>query len=166
LKTKRTIQLAFVITALVGLTAACTSNTTDTGNTTQSRTYQLSAAMDTHQVVSPTNKPWKAPASVAKAKATFSGSLDSSTGELTWQITYTGLPASQVPLADDVHLGEQGHFGQFLVRLCTPCDPGGQSGHATVKKANIADIVSGGTWVTVITQKYPNGIIRGQVRAE
>jgi hypothetical protein len=121
--------------------------------------------LNTHQVVSPENKPWKAPARIAKTRGTFSGSLDGNSGKLTWHITYSGLPASQLPLADDIHFGERGHFGAILLRLCSPCDPGGQSGVATVKTADVATIASGATWVTVITQKYPNGIIRGQVEA-
>jgi hypothetical protein len=149
----------------VSLTAACTSNTNGADHTPAAKTYQLSAAMDTHQVVSPTNKPVKAPAKIAKARGMFSGSLDGNSGKLTWQITYSGLPVSQSPLADDIHLGERGHFGAILLRLCAPCDPGGQSGVSTVKTADIAKIASGAAWVTVITSKYPNGIIRGQIEA-
>jgi hypothetical protein len=166
LTTKLTIWTALGISALASLSPACTGSTTDADHTPAAKTYQLSAAMDTHQVVSPKNKPWKAPAKIAKTRGTFTGSLDGTSGKLTWHITYSGLQASQPPIADDIHFGERGHFGAILVRLCSPCDPGGQSGVATVKTAYIANIASGATWVTVITQEYPNGVIRGQVEAQ
>jgi hypothetical protein len=34
-----------------------------------------------------------------------------------------------------------------------------------VKRSARKDIVAGHTWVTLITERYPNGVLRGQIKA-
>ena len=63
----------------------------------------------------------------------------------------------------DIHVGQPGRFGRFIVRLCSACKSG-QKGVKAVKRAFVTDITSGNTWVTVKTDKYPNGVIRGQIK--
>jgi hypothetical protein len=125
--------------------------------------YRLSAKMNTSQVVTPANKPWKAPAGVAKATGTFTGTFDDTTRKLTWRITYTAIGRPALALAD-IHLGPPGKFGAIIVRLCGPCTSG-QKGVRTIKRSFVRAVTSGNSWVTVITNNYPNGVIRGQIKA-
>ena len=75
---------------------------------------------------------------------------------------YDGLGEPALPIAD-IHLGKRGRFGAVLVRLCGPCKPGGDSGVVKVTPTQATQLVSGDSWVTLITEKYPNGAIRGQI---
>ena len=127
------------------------------------KTFGLNAKMSASQVVTVKNKPWKAPAAVANGKGTFGGTLNTTTRKLTWRITYTGIGNPTLAIAD-IHLGPPGKFGAIIVRLCGPCTSG-QKGVSTIKRSFVPDITSGNSWVTVITGKYPNGVIRGQIKA-
>jgi hypothetical protein len=126
-------------------------------------TQQVSARMGSRQVVTVKNKPWKPPASVAAARGTFGGTLGTKTRKLTFRISYSGLGKPSVTIAD-IHMGPRGKFGPVIVRLCGPCRSG-QKGVRTIKRGFVDDIVSGNSWVTVITEDYPNGVIRGQIKA-
>src|SRR5580765_685558 len=108
---KSAVRLAFALGALAGLTAGCSSTkpasapasstTTARGSvvtlTVPSRTFQLQATLDPHQVVTPAGKPWTPPANVARASGTFSGSLDGATRRLTWRLAYRGLGKPALP---------------------------------------------------------------------
>jgi CHRD domain len=126
-------------------------------------TQQVSARMDTRQVVTVKNKRWKPPASVAAARGTFAGTLDTKTRKLTFRISYAGVGKPSLAVAD-IHVGPRGKFGAVIVRLCGPCRSG-QKGARTIKRRFVDDVVSGNGWVTVITEDYPNGVIRGQIKA-
>jgi hypothetical protein len=84
--------------------------------------------------------------------------------KLSWQLTYSGLGKPAVVIAD-VHYGKAGQFGALLVRLCAPCRSGHPSGTVTVSPAEGAALTSGASWVTILTNFYPNGAIRGQIAA-
>jgi hypothetical protein len=148
------IAVAVAVAALV-----CANASSATG--AAARTYRLAAKMDAGQVVTPKNRPWKAPASVAQAKGTFEGTLNDKTRKLTWRISYVGV--GRGPAYAEVHLGKPGRFGLIIVRLCRECRSG-QSGVTTVRRQFVDDILSANSWVTVITTKYPNGVIRGQIK--
>jgi CHRD domain-containing protein len=164
--TKRfSVALALGVSTFAGLTVACTRGDHETtAPSTRAKIHHLSAALDTGQVVTPNDKVWNPPTSIAKAQGTFNGTLESTTGKLDWRIDYRGLGKPNSVIVD-VHLGKRGQFGALLVRLCGPCQPG-QTGVATVEPAYVSDMVSGSSWVTVITEKYSNGVIRGQIRAK
>jgi hypothetical protein len=129
------------------------------------KTFAVRAAMDPGQVVTPANKRWLVPARVRDARGSFAGTLDIASGRrlLSWRVAYANVGASHLPIVD-VHLGKPGHFGQLLARLCAPCTSG-QHGTKTLTRAAATAIASGNAWVTLITERYPNGVIRGQVRA-
>jgi hypothetical protein len=127
------------------------------------KTFGLSAKMSAKQVVTVKNRPWKTPSAVANAKGTFTGTFDNATRKLTWRITYTGIGNPKLALAD-IHVGPSNKFGAIIVRLCGPCKSG-QKGVKTIKRSYVSAITSGNSWVTVITDKYPNGVIRGQIKA-
>jgi hypothetical protein len=150
------IALTLVVAALAGPTLA------GAGDTAAAKTYKLGATMNARGVVTPKNKPWKVPAAASKAKGTFTGKLNSVTGKLSWRITYSGVGNPALSIAD-IHSGAPGKFGPILVRLCAHCTSG-QTGVVKVKASAQKDIAAGNSWVTVITEKYPNGVIRGQIK--
>ena len=157
------LAIALVLAALF-LAGEATSSAADgvaLGGSTGA--LSLSATMTARQVVTPKNKPWKPPASVAKAHGTFVGTLISGKRSLKWRITYASIGASTLNIAD-IHLGKPGRFGQVLARLCGPCKSG-QSGTKKISALASQSIRSGNSWITVITSKYPNGVIRGQIKA-
>ena len=172
---KSAVRLAVALSTLAGLTAGCSSSkpasvpapstTTAAGavvtSTLPAKTYQLQATLDARQVVTPADKPWTPPANLSSASGTFGASLDGTTGRLSWRLAYDGLGKPALPIAD-IHLGKRGRFGAVLVRLCGPCMPN-DSGVVKVTPSQATQLVSGDSWVTLITEKYPNGAIRGQI---
>ena len=133
------------------------------GSSAAATSSKLSAAMTSKQVVTPKNKPWRVPASVLNAKGAFSGTLSADRRKLSWKISYSGVGSPKLAIAD-VHYGKPGQFGPILVRLCGPCRAS-QSGVTKLKRGVGSQLSSGNTWVTIITDKYPNGVIRGQSRS-
>ena len=128
------------------------------------KSYHLSARMNTHQVVTPLNKPLKTPPALAAAAGVFTGTLTVSGNKtkLTWQLTYNGLGKRHLDIVD-IHLGKPGKFGQILVRLCVQCKSG-QKGSAVLSPLAAQAIRADDAWVTIITDTYPNGLIRGQIQ--
>jgi hypothetical protein len=120
--------------------------------------------MDTRQVVTTLNKPLKSPPALEAAAGVFTGTLTVSGNQtkLTWQLTYNGLGKRHLDIVD-IHLGKPGAFGRILVRLCVQCKSG-QKGTALVNPMVAQAISAGNAWVTVITDLYPNGLIRGQIQ--
>jgi len=120
--------------------------------------------MNTRQVVTPKNRHWRVPASVRNAHGSFTGTIAvvGTRRTLRWHITYTGVGSNPLQIAD-VHYGELGHFGPILVRLCGPCKSG-QSGTKKISASAVRSIKAGSAWITIITGKYPNGVIRGQIK--
>jgi hypothetical protein len=147
----------------VGLSAVALAAPAGSSAGTATET-KLSAAMTPTQVVTPKNKPWPVPASVRQAKGSFSGTVSSDGRKLSWKISYSGVGNPKLAIAD-IHYGKRGQFGPILVRLCGPCHSP-QSGVAKLKKGVGSQFKTGNTWVTIITDKYPNGVIRGQIRAK
>ena len=127
------------------------------------KSADVRAAMTAQEVVTPKNKPWPVPAELKNAKGTFTGTVSPDGRTLSWKLTYFGIGKSASPIAD-IHLGKRGQFGPILVRLCTACKSG-KTGVAKLKAGSAKQFTSGNAWVTIITNKYPNGVVRGQVRA-
>jgi hypothetical protein len=127
---------------------------------TSTQTLKVSAKMSARQVV----KPGKPRGNVARASGTFAGTLKSSDlrWNLAWRITYTGLDHPKIVIAD-IHYGKPGQFGPIVVRLCGPCKSG-QQGIVKVKARRIDGIKAGNTFITLITNRNPNGEIRGQIK--
>jgi hypothetical protein len=156
----KALPITLVLVVLVGISLEGASAAA--GRT--SATYTLRAKMTSQQVITPANKPWRPPASVRDARGTFTGTLTIAgrTRKLAWRITYRDIGPSTLEIAD-VHLGRHGRFGQILVRLCGPCRSG-QNGTKRLSATVAKEIKTGNAWVTVITSKYPNGVIRGQIK--
>ena len=121
--------------------------------------FSMSATMTPKQVITPKNRPWVVPASVKAARGSFSGRLAADGRTLAWRISYSKVPGRVIA---DVHLGRPGKFGPFLARLCSGCKPG-QKGRLKLKRNYASQFRLRNTWVTLITPKYPNGVVRGQI---
>ena len=119
--------------------------------------------MTPSQVVTPTNQRWRVPAAAKNAKGLLTATVDTKRGRLTWKITYSRLGQSPLVIAD-VHVGKPGRFGPVLVRLCDKCKSG-QHGVKKMKADDLSKLLSGITWMTLITGQYPNGVVRGQIKA-
>ena len=145
----------------VGLGAAVALAPTVAASAPATKVLLLKASMTPRQVVTPKDHRWRPPASVAKAKGTFTGQVSKDGRRLRWKLTYANLGAPGVVIAD-VHIGKFGKFGPILVRLCKSCKSG-QQGIARLKAPDRGRFASGNTWVTLITYKYPNGVVRGQI---
>ena len=122
--------------------------------------FSLSATMTPKQVVTPKGRAWVVPAAVKAARGAFTGKLAADGRTLTWKITYSKVPGSVIA---DVHLGHPGKFGGILGRLCTACKSG-QKGRLKLKRNYAAQFRLKNTWVTLITPRYPNGVVRGQLK--
>ena len=57
---------------------------------------------------------------------------------------------------------EQGAFGPVLVRLCGPCTSG-ERGVIRLGPGLAHALAHGRNFVTLITDRYQNGIVRGQL---
>lgn len=125
----------------------------------------LRANLNTEQVVTPTGKPWKPPARIKDAAGTFEATLDAEQRTLTWDLSLDGLGEPSLKIVD-VHLGERGEFGAVLVRLCGPCEKEEPGGVAMLSQSEVGDFATKPTWVTLVIEGFPNGVIRGQIKSE
>jgi hypothetical protein len=126
-------------------------------------THKLTARMTPGQVVTPSGKPWKVPSRLAHATGSFTGTLSSDGRRLSWRIAFSRLGSPRLVIAD-VHAGGKGQFGPVVVRLCAPCR-GGQRGVTRLKAGVAQQLVRGRHFITLITDRYPNGVVRGQLLA-
>jgi hypothetical protein len=114
--------------------------------------------------VTPEDRRQTPTADTADATGNFRATLNATTRKLTWDLTFVGLGTPTLPIAD-IHLGRLGHFGAVIVRLCAPCQRNDR-GVATVNHDDIPAVLSGASWVTVITERHPIGVIRGQITSK
>jgi hypothetical protein len=125
-------------------------------------TYRMTAPMDAAQVVSPSGAASADSGDLAAAKGTFTASISPGGNKLAWKVSYQDLGDPKL-LIVDIHLGKVGEFGQLLVRLCETCKADADEGTVALDDASVKAIVEGNTWVTVVTDGFPNGLIRGQI---
>lgn len=120
----------------------------------------LYTTMTAKAVVTPAGKPQPVPTELAHAFGTFTGTIGPGEKSLSWKLRFGGLGRFRL-VVTDIHVGKEGEFGRLLVRLCGPCKSG-QTGVAKLK-ADDAEALKGDNWVTVVTDRYPNGAVRGQI---
>ena len=156
---KRTLVVAVGLVALAAAVAALPSMG---GVHSAAKTYRLSAKLTAQQVVTPKNRRWKPPAALADAGGTFSGNLDTASRKLRWRVSFAGIGGGSAYA--EIHIGRPGRFGGIIVRLCSSCKAA-QTGVATIRRPFLDQFALKNTWVTVLTTKYPLGVIRGQIRA-
>lgn len=121
--------------------------------------FNVSATMTPKQVVTPKGKPWVVPNGVKAARGSLTGRLAADGRTLTWRLTYSRVPGTVIA---DIHIGKPGKFGAILGRLCSECRSG-QSGRLKLKRNYASQFRLRNTWVTLITPRYPNGVVRGQI---
>ena len=158
------MRKALAISAAAATVAILISPSVSAGSRASSTTYRLKATMTPQQVVTPQNKRWKVPASVRHAHGSFTGTmvLAGRRRTLRWSIRYTGVGSNPLKIAD-IHYGKRGQFGPVIKRLCGPCESG-QSGKRKLSAWGARSIKTGNAWITIITGKYRNGVIRGQIK--
>ena len=156
------MKKAAAIAGIVGA-AVCVAATAS-GATSAGTAHDLTAAMTPGQVVTPKNKPARFPSSAKGARGTFSATTSADGKTLKWRISYSHLDRPKLVIAD-IHIGKPGKFGPILMRLCAPCKAN-QSGVKKLKSGYARRLSTGLNWVTLITEKYPNGIVRGQVKVK
>jgi hypothetical protein len=139
------------------LVAACGSSAPKS-NTTAA--HSLSATMAPRAVVTPQGKPFVVPKSLARATGAFSATM-SSDNKLSWHISFAKLGSPRLVVAD-IHVGPPEKFGPVLLRLCSSCKSG-QNGVLKLKASVARQLIIGKQWLTLITDKYPNGAVRGQI---
>jgi hypothetical protein len=144
--------------SVTALAAAALASGAAGGALAASAPANLKASMNALQVV-----PNGPRANLAHASGMFRGTLSRSGSgwKLAWRITYRDIGTPIITIAD-IHRGKPGHFGPILTRLCAQCHSG-QQGRKTLTSADVSMIKSGGAFLTIITDKYPNGAIRGQI---
>jgi hypothetical protein len=156
MKKSAVAMISLSISMLVG---ASMSGAAQVG-TTQPRT--LTAVLTPKAVVTVQNKPFSTPKSLAHATGTFSATVASKTAtSMSWRLTYSNLGTPLLVVAD-IHIGPPGKFGRVLFRLCGPCKSG-QKGVTKLKADMARQLIVGKHWLTLITDKYPNGAVRGQI---
>jgi CHRD domain len=156
------VRKALAVVVTLGVSLVVGTGVSSAGEAATAKTYQLRASMTPGQVVTPRNRDWRVPASLAGARGSFTATFDQQRRTLAWKINYTGL-ANQPLVIADIHVGKPGRFGPILVRLCSECKPG-QKGVKRLTKVKAQILTTGDTWVTLITGKYPNGALRGQIK--
>ena len=158
----RSVAAGLAIAALAVSGLACGGGGSKAKKTkTTGTSLQLSAAMTPADVITPHNRPWHVPAAASKAKASLTGTVSGDGRTLRWQLAYSGL-GRPVIVETDIHIGGPGKFGAILLRVCAHCRSG-QSGVVALKPGYKTELASSAHWATVITDKYPNGIVRGQL---
>lgn len=156
------MRKALALSATVGAILILPS--VSSGSSASISTYHLSASMTPRQVVTPKNRPWRVPVSVRHAHGSFRGTMTVAgrSRTLQWSISYAGVGSNPLQIAD-VHYGKPGQFGPILARLCGPCKSG-QTGTKKLSAWAVRSIKGGKAWITIITGKYGNGVIRGQIK--
>jgi CHRD domain len=139
------------------MVAACGSSHSES---TTTAAHSLSATLTPQAVVTPRGKPFAVPASLAHATGEFSSTL-SDDNKLSWHLSFAKLGSPGLVVAD-IHVGPPKKFGPVLLRLCASCKPS-QNGVLKLKASDTHQLIVGKQWVTVITDKYPNGALRGQI---
>jgi CHRD domain-containing protein len=148
-------RAALSLLAAAALLAAGADAATRTAHT-------LSATMTPARVVTPGGRPRTVPPALVRARGRLTARLAANGRTLSWTVSYANLGASRLVVAD-VHAGAAGRFGPITVRLCGPCADG-QRGVARLGRAAARALATGPQVVTLATDRYPNGAVRGQLR--
>jgi len=151
-----------VIAVVLGALALTAPAGSSAGPARVAKEFRMSSMMTPQQVVTLESKPWKVPASVRSAKGTLSGAMPSSGGQITWKIFFSKVGSSTVTAA--IHLGKPGQFGPVIAKLCSPCRSGA-TGVTKLMPGQSSQMSTGNAYVTLTTNKYPLGVVRGLLHA-
>ena len=103
------------------------------------------------------------PAVITEGNGTLTATLNKTTGELTWKITYTGLtgPATAAHFHGPAAAGANAGVALGFASAASPIE-----GKATLTAAQVADLMAGKWYANVHTAANKSGEIRGQVAAK
>ena len=102
------------------------------------------------------------PAVTTEGNGTLTATLNKTTSELTWKITYTGLtgPATAAHFHGPAAAGANAGVSLGFASAASPIE-----GKATLTAAQVADLMAGKWYANVHTAANKGGEIRGQVAA-
>src|SRR5262249_34325442 len=152
-----------VIAVGLGAVALAAPAGASAGPSSTARNFRMTATMTPQQVVTVKSKPWHVPPALRKAKAALNGVMPANGSQISCKLTYSNLGNPSLVIAD-IHLGKPGQFGPILVRLCSKCHSG-QTGVTKLKAGISSQMTTANSYVTLITDKYPNGVVRGLLHA-
>jgi hypothetical protein len=149
-----------LIVALAAALAALVAATTGTAYADRTAGYvqRISAHLNAdQQVPSPDGAP-------TGARGTFSATYNSRTRILTWRLSWVRVSEPTTEAA--IHYGRTGLTGRTALTLCKPCQSPA-SGHSKLVPGLAHAILQpqggGLAYVTIDTQRNPQGEIRGEV---
>ena len=98
-----------------------------------------------------------------RGQGTLTATLNKTTSELTWKITYTGLtgPATAAHFHGPAAAGANAGVSLGFASAASPIE-----GKATLTAAQVADLMAGKWYANVHTAANKGGEIRGQVAAK
>ena len=98
-----------------------------------------------------------------RGQGTLTATLNKTTSELTWKITYTGLtgPATAAHFHGPAAAGANAGVALGFASAASPIE-----GKATLTAAQVADLMAGKWYANVHTAANKGGEIRGQVAAK
>ena len=135
--------------------ASCDKDKDDDNNT--ARTYTVAGTGNGTQVV---------PSVTTTAASSLTGTYNSGTKVLQYNITWTGLAAtaSTVSFYGPAAAGANAAgSAQFDAAITTPGIAGTASGSVTLSEAQETDLLAGNWYYTVSNATYATGEVRGQV---
>jgi hypothetical protein len=108
--------------------------------------------------------PTEVPPNTTSGSGTATVSLDPTTRQITWNVTFSGLtgPATVAHIHGPAPAGKNAGVLVWLVPKGKPVTSP-LTGSATLTAAQVADLTSGQLYVNVHTAAHPGGEIRGQL---
>jgi hypothetical protein len=117
-------------------------------------TVQMHADLSATAEVPPNSSPARGSAEVT---------LDTTTRELTWRVSFTNLTAPLTAMHFHGPAAPNANAGIVIPIPASPAQASIVNGAATVTEQQMADILAGRYYVNVHTPNNPGGEIRGQV---
>ena len=144
------------LTLFTGLTLATACSKKDEAQ--PETKVNIAATIDASQQVQPI-------VITSSATGTLTGTYNTSSRLLTYNVVYQGFPAGAGPTAGHIHLGGPGVAGDVAVAF-PQVTTSPITGSATLTQAQGDKLLANGMYVNLHTLRYGNGEIRGNIVAE
>lgn len=145
-------KYAYLLLFLTGLTTASCSKKAETVTPT-TQMVTLTGDLDGKQQV---------PANNSAGTGTFTGTYDKSTRVITYKIVFQGMTAA--PTAGHFHQGAPGTTGPVSVPFPGLTSP--INGTATLSQADNDKLLAGEFYANLHSSAFPNGELRGNIKAQ
>lgn len=101
------------------------------------------------------------PAASPGANGSAAGTVDTATGLLTWDLSWSGLTGPTT--AAHFHLGPVGVNGPVKLEIFIVPSTSPSSGSGMMAASDIRALLAGDVYINVHTEDFPGGEIRGQI---